>query len=492
MNLLSIRINENQAKWICRIFSAFILAQPILDLFTSLSKHAGSDFTIGILARSIFMVACVACILFLSNGKKMLGCKIYVVIVSAYCFLFLAWSFYQGGSLHAISNLKELIKSVYFLYVIVGVYWLYQTVGFTISTRVLAGTLSVYLLVIFLAFVTGTSFQSYTYASGYNGWYYAANEISSIIAVLSPIGVLFCLNLLGKREVHSSRRIQGVCIAASVILLLLISFCASFIGTKAVFAAVLLYLILLVVWSLIQWLWTKKRQMLVSALLTMLVILSTITLFFASPLKVNLKGYVEIYPVKSENSTENLAEIQTSGSPTIAQKNSEETDIAEIPLHNNGESLASNKVYHFLNWILSNRLEYIKPSIAAFIDGTWIDKLLGVGYLNLTGSAYNIEKAIEMDGLAILIRHGIFGSILYLIPLLYFFYKTLCFLFRYHTGFFSSINLCTYFYSIIIGLFLALATGHTLVAPAVSIFLAILIVKQIQEMKQYRDCDTEG
>lgn len=69
MILKSLKLNEMTKKWICRIFSVFILIQPLLDLFTSLAKHAGIDLTIGILVRSLFMITCVIFILFFCRGK---------------------------------------------------------------------------------------------------------------------------------------------------------------------------------------------------------------------------------------------------------------------------------------------------------------------------------------------------------------------------------------------------------------------------------------
>lgn len=165
--------------------------------------------------------------------------------------------------------------------------------------------------------------------------------------------------------------------------------------------------------------------------------------------------------------------------------------VSESVPDNQEMDITTNKLYLFFNRILSNRLEYVKPSIIAFTNGSLGEKLFGIGYVNLANSTHNIEKSIEMDGLAILIRHGILGLVLYLIPLLYFGIKTVLFIIRHLSKFLSSLSLCTYFYSILIGLFLAFVAGHTLVAPAVSIYLVLLIVKQIHEMKSLADYKKE-
>lgn len=113
----------------------------------------------------------------------------------------------------------------------------------------------------FLAFITDSSFQSYTYGAGYSGWYYAANEISSIIAVLSPIAVVYCVKLFDVNKGFYSVAYKIIRIIAAIILLFLISFCASFIGTKAVFAAIFIYVSLLILWALCRWMQTKKKNM---------------------------------------------------------------------------------------------------------------------------------------------------------------------------------------------------------------------------------------
>ena len=503
MILKSLKLNEMTKKWICRIFSVFILIQPLLDLFTSLAKHAGIDLTIGILVRSLFMITCVIFILFFCRGKSMVVYQIYIIALSLYCLFFLLGSFYQGGIVHAVGNLKELIKCVYFLYVFAGVYCLYQITNFTISDRVLSGTLSIYLLVIFLAFITDSSFQSYTYGAGYSGWYYAANEISSIIAVLSPIAVVYCVKLFDVNKGFYSVAYKIIRIIAAIILLFLISFCASFIGTKAVFAAIFIYVSLLILWALCRWMQTKKKEYGILAIISTLIFFLIIALLFISPLKENLQRFVEAHPTKIETTKV----MSTFSEPGTSQQSSADQEITtqikeeavqEKPLtvsesvpDNQEMDITTNKLYLFFNRILSNRLEYVKPSIIAFTNGSLGEKLFGIGYVNLANSTHNIEKSIEMDGLAILIRHGILGLVIYFIPLLYFGIKTVLFIIRHLSKFLSSLSLCTYFYSILIGLFLAFVAGHTLVAPAVSIYLVLLIVKQIHEMKSLADYKKE-
>ena len=81
---------------------------------------------------------------------------------------------------------------------------------------------------------------------------------------------------------------------------------------------------------------------------------------------------------------------------------------------------------------------------------------------------------IEMDYFDILFRHGIIGFILYISIFIYFLVKSIK-----HTISLKNIpyKICMSL-SLFLITFLALMTGHVLLAPSVSIFVALLLTKK--------------
>lgn len=132
---------------------------------------------------------------------------------------------------------------------------MYQEFHFVISNRILAFTSVIYMGIIFVSFATNTSFRSYSYGYGYNGWFYAANEIGALVSMLAPITVMYFSSILVK---SSPKKASQLLIGYTA--LLLVCFCSTFIGTKVVLAAILGYIVCCLLWSLIRWNSTKRQK----------------------------------------------------------------------------------------------------------------------------------------------------------------------------------------------------------------------------------------
>lgn len=476
---------KNRTNWICYIFTGFILLQPFLDLATSLMRRFGFSVTLGIAIRAIFMVFCFLCVLFFSRKRESKVSAVYLLIVCVYCLCFLAVSFFRGGLAMALDNLRELIKTFYFIFVLFALYEAYKTYQQYIPDSALTFAIFGYTLVIFLAFVTNTSFDSYTSGKGYNGWFYAANEISAIISILGPIAILYCHKILLKKYDDTSTFIKTIHYLFAAICLILIAFCAVFIGTKVVFLGILAYIVCCTVWWGGRSFSNRTKRNLIGLGLTVLMIFAIGGLFTVSPLRANLQGYVGYHYsrlVREPIETVPESKMEPDDSQALSNTTQMNTEVAtqsEGGDHPEREMMDS-KLYRLLNWLLSNRLEYIQPSIQAFFQGDIVTHIFGIGYTNMPDSIYNIEKAIEMDGLAILFRHGYAGALLFLLPIAYILLKALRLLFSNIKTRLMSLEFWTYLYSLILGLCIAFFTGHTLVAPSVSIYVAVVCIRIIQ------------
>lgn len=456
-------LNLTETKTKSKIFlflNVFILCNPILDVLTSLSVRMNLPLTPGVIIRTLFMGLGVLYVLFARGYKHKKLCVTYVVAVTAYCGLFLLRMLSLGGIGFAVSNLPELVKTFYFVYITVAFYVAYRHIGYRVSDKILALVVFEYVAVIFIGFVTKTGFVAYTSGSGAIGWFYAGNEVSGIVSILTPLAALCSFRVLADGQGKKSPLPLKI---FSVILLLLCCFGACYVGTKVAFLAVVAYFGCCAVWGLIALISHKSRSNAVVAAVSVLLCIIMVGGYFVSPLKANIDNVM----------MPSIDKIQSDPTDKPDEEKNPPSGTVIYP------ELQATKAYKLVNTVMSNRIYFALPTVKAFIEGSAADKLLGLGYRNLPSSEDNIEKAIEIDLLSVICRHGIAGTVLIYVPLVVLFaYILICFLKRIKESF-ASLSCCTYLYALAMGLAISTFTGHTLVAPAVSIYVAILFVNMI-------------
>ena len=166
----------------------FILIQPILDLVTSLAvRNMELPITLGLVIRSLFMVyLCIYVLVTKSNNNKLIKySKIALSMILIYITFFLVFIIFSKDRSLILIEVKGIIKSFYLPIVLCGLFVYNQKDKINISNKLLVLTLMIYTSTIFIATVTNTYFNSYN-SNGYGsvGWFYAANEIGSIMAIL--------------------------------------------------------------------------------------------------------------------------------------------------------------------------------------------------------------------------------------------------------------------------------------------------------------------
>ena len=80
---------------------------------------------------------------------------------------------------------------------------------------------------------------------------------------------------------------------------------------------------------------------------------------------------------------------------------------------------------------------------------------------------------VEMDPLAVLLRHGIFGMALYYLPYLGFFAWAIVQFFCRPAQRLASLDYCTALYAVLMGFGISAIAGHALVSPAVATFILV-------------------
>jgi len=447
------------------LLGIYIVAQPLLDVLTNLGISWGMGVTVGAVVRMLVLAAAFLWILCGKPfGKKRL-CVAGLGVCAAYVLAFLAVMYAAGGAELCLSNLKETAKMLYYPVMGIFLFAAWQACGARISDRALAAAGGIYAFVILLACVTGTSGSTYHTGFGYKGWFYAANEVSCNLAIVCPVTVWAALERLNGR---SGKR----AVALSVLALASVAFSASYLGTKIVFAVLAVYTGAAFVWCLVRTL--RRRGGLTATVASGLLLAAMALLFLTSPLNDYLGS---VYFTRIRMNTEDVAQMWE--------------DAPETPEYNTGtgvsetfsaasaasegtwlrEKIAVSPFLQKVDQIFSRRLLSAAPAVQVFLESPLSRKLLGIGYATAPCYSREVNYMIEIDGLSLLVRHGILGFALFFLP-----YAALVFLrilrfFRRPAVVLGSLRACSFLFAALAAFAISVFAGHVLTAPAVSIFM---------------------
>ena len=436
------------------ILAVYILCQPLLDALTGLGAEFEHPVTVGIVVRALAMAAAFLYAVFISDfpGKKRV--MVYTGALLAYLALFMGYMFTLGGFSLCVSNMKDVIKTFFFPFVFLFLWSVYKQYGYVVTTRSIALAGGIYVSVIPIAVATGTSFVSYGNAGmGFRGWFYAANEVGCIMAITAPFTIQYCAQVLSK--VTKKAWWKG---ALAVWTLFAVAVSANFLGTKIIFGAIALYSVAAFVWQAVYLVRERTRARLIQTAAMAGVLVMIVIFFFNSPLKEYL-DYVYLKLLDNDPEQTLLTwdeEIQAAAKGTWLKE-----------LLNNNETLER------IDQILSRRLLGSCPSVQVYTEGGLASKLLGIGYANVAAYGREVHFMVEMDPLALLLRHGIVGFALYYAPYLGFLGWAVVQFFRRPAQRMASLDYCTALYAVVMGFGISTIAGHALVSPAVATFVLV-------------------
>ena len=449
------------------VLGLYLAAQPLLDLLAALGMRAGAAVTASAVVRTAFLAFALAVILTAPRGREKRRSLWLLGASAAYCAAFLAVMYAAGGLSNCRANLQDLGKMVYVPVTALLLWLVYRVYAVRLPDWSVAAAGAVYALVILLAVLTGTSQYSYRTGFGYKGWFYAANEVSCILAVAGPVTVYFALERLGEKKRRSVPALFALALA-----LVSVAFSASYLGTKIVFAVLALFGVLAFVWCLIRALRTKRGGP--AAVGAGVFAVLTAALFLTSP----LSNYLDnVYFARMGMSSEEIAAAWHSA-PTDAAEgvtvgvNETAAAAAEASEGTWLRALIADKpLVQKLDSILSRRLLNAAPAVEEYRAGTLAQKLFGIGYANAPCYARRIDFMIELDALSLLIRHGIVGFLLFFLPYAAVALGLVIGFFRRWRAVLGSLRRCAYLYAALAAFAISLLAGHVLTAPAVGIFM---------------------
>lgn len=431
-------------RQLINILYIFLLLHPIMDLLTALmTRFEISIISVGIIVRGLFLLMMLIYFFFFNSSKYKKKLTKYLLLIFIFCIIyFLTKRELIFNKSFLIDEVVYLFKYMYFPVMLTTLFSLYteKDIDRKKVINLFVINLITYALLIIIPFITNTSFNSYAKnrGTGVVGWFYSANEIGVVIAIIFPLLFLYI-----NKKVKLS-----ICLA-----LLLVLFTSFLIGTKISFFGCVLGIIMCLVYYLVNHKKYKKINYIVPILLLIFVGLISSNL----PVMKNINKRMNWY--NKVNKTEE--KVTSNSNVNNTQKVSTDT-----------KSKVTNTNAKFL---LSSRDKLFSRNYDIYKKRPIVEKMFGMGFSNRKViNNKRIEKLIEMDFFDILFRYGIVGLIIYLIPIIVIFVSIVKYLIK--VRFKVSIEQYLYLYSILVGLGSAFIAGHVLSSPPVSIYLVLLLI----------------
>ena len=338
------KLNNTIKTNITTIIGVFLIISPFLDLFTSIGiKYNIDQLRVGIIIRGLFMLLMIYYSIFLKDNKKQT--IIFLSVIFTYIALFLTKTILTNGNITYETTV--IFKTFYFIILSIT----FINLEKPIDIKYYIACFTTYLLLVFIPNILNIGFNSYEIAKvGQVGWFNSANEISTILSILTPILIAYLMTKKNK--------------ILSVLYLIIILITFFSIGTKVPILSLAIicgFYLLYSLYKLIRKKDTKKITFILTGLF--IIIISTVILLPKTSFYKNIKIHLEYLEV------DNIVEIFT------------DTELID----------------HFL---LGSRLKLLSQNIKTYKESSTVEILLGIGAEH---------RQSEMDFFDIFINYGIIG-----------------------------------------------------------------------------------
>ena len=421
------------------IYFIFLLL-PFIDLTSSImTRFTDISMSVGAILKGLLLIFLVIYTLFFTKSKYKKVSIIYIILAIIFSLAYLLTKpiFWNFGIIF--NEINYLVKFLFFPISFFAFLCIFDDIGFDKKSveKLMLYTIITYSALLILPILTGTSFNTYENGLyGMVGWFYAANEISTILVLLFPFSYLL---ISDKRKY----------LFLGILPILLV---ISYVGTKVtLFGLIISGFIVLV----ISYLHNKKilKNPFISCLLIFIVIL---VINFGS---YTIKNFFAVLDTPSQ--TEEIYEC---------------VDCEELP----GDSLLT-KIKKYGLRLLSQRNYFLQNTNEIYVENFNNETfLLGLGFNdNEKINNSNVTKLIEMDILDIFYHLGVIAVILFLIPFLFLLYLLIKDKFK------LTKERVFYILMILMSLGISTIAGHVYMAPAVSIYVVIYCMFLANELNAF-------
>ena len=472
----------------------FIILQPVLDLLTSLSiTLLKSNATVGILVRFLIMAVGGIYILIQAKEKENRKFLIYLILLAGV----LGVGFINNKLVKDPIVLSEEVKFVakaLYIYIMLGSYILAlkslkKTVNISDKVRnsIVYSTLIINAIMV-ISISTSTDFGSYEWMKvGSRGWFYAGNELGSILAIIFPIVVLYSIQKT-KSVKHVLYWIPSLLMIYSLIQ----------VGTKVGMGSIGVTLAAAIGIIVLQLLFDRKnpnkKSLAFNAVIAIVLLAGVVGTFKQTPLAQNMgihNNYLSEQNVAQQGQKEKEIKEKLKKEQELKAKEEKHHKVekpeekAKIEEEVKKELEKEQKKENQENLIFSGRQVYEERHKQFFKEAPMSQKLLGMGYAG--NFKYNEQKQpdpklIEMDFHDWFYDFGIIGFALLMIPFIYYGLRILLvFITRFKEIF--NIKYGMIAASLLLALGIAYIAGHILTAPGVGIYFVVVLAYLIVDLE---------
>lgn len=376
----------------------FLLLSPILDALTAICvKSFNINFSIGTIIRGLFIVLTLIWLKYNSNRKK--------IIILFLLYILLAIIYYFGLSKRGIFSEITNIFHIFYLPILMLLFSKYK--NDKINDKLIIKIFLIYLNLIIIPYLFNIGYnltESYVNKVGYFGLFFGGNELSAVLVLLS----VPALNYVNNSKSYILK----------IVTYLELFVCIFLVGTKTLFIGIILVILFLFIrYIKYSRVFKIERNRRVAIYSSMFIIVLLIAIIPFTPMMKNIKTTLKYYEVNKVSD--------------------------------------AFKVKNIDNLIFSKRLsnlkevnkEFKKSDVNGIIYGLGINKVKSI-------------KVIEIDILDIFYTIGVFGTLVYILMILY-------------TVHFYDLR-DKYKFAFILLIIISLISGHVLNQPMVSIYLALL------------------
>ncbi|MFE4761778.1 O-antigen ligase family protein [Bacillus mycoides] len=465
----------------------FIILQPVLDLLTSLSiVLLKSNATVGILVRFLIMAVGGIYILIQAKEKENRKFLIYLILLAVVLGIGFINNKLVKNPIVLGEEVKFVAKALY-IYIMLGSYILALkslkkkvNISDKVRNSIVYSTLIINAIMV-ISISTSTDFGSYQWMKvGSRGWFYAGNELGSILAIIFPIVVLYSIQKT-KSVKHVLYWIPSLLMIYSLIQ----------VGTKVGMGSIGATLGAAIGIIVLQLLFDRrnpnKRSLVLNGLIAIVLLAGVVGTFKMTPLAQNMgihNNYLSEQNVAQQGQKEKeiKEKIKKEEKQHKVAKPEEKAKVeAEVKKELEKEQKKENQE----NLIFSGRQVYEERHKQFFKEAPTSQKLLGMGYAG--NYKYNEQKQpdpklIEMDFHDWFYDFGIIGFALMMIPFIYYGVRILlAFVTRFKEIFNVKYGMITA--SLLLALGIAYIAGHILTAPGVGIYFVVVLAYLIVDLE---------
>lgn len=418
-------IDVNMARWLM----VYLFLQPFLDVLTSVSIHyLNLPITIGVIVRMLALAVGMYYLVIVRRKNLALPYWIAIILIFGYLMIYVGYLLLTNQAIF--HELKNTMRTFYFplmLLVSSELYLRNDKEKLIIKRIDLIKIMMIYVLFIIVPVLFDVSLTSYTQGKiGELGLFNSTNEISAIISIMMPQFMLYLIDKQGN-PLNIVKKIIVAVLTVAVIFIL---------GTKSTVLALGIVVGCFIVKYMIE-IVKKKRYQILMVMITGLVSVSIVGTVMLP--KTNFYKNIEIH-------------LDFLGI----------TQISDV----------FTSFEFFDHFIFSSRLSFLADTHQQYTKSDTITKTMGLGYYDLENGSYVERKTIEMDFFDIFYWHGVLGFISYLAAII----LAISLWFK-QVKYQNQLA-----YGLSVGLIVILTTlvGHVIVAPAVSIFVCVLIIPDIE------------